>query len=663
MKKIYLLFSLFVFMMPPAHSQEYSYKYGKITNDEINMTVYQKDTTASAVVIYDDGYTKYGVLNNRFQLTTEYKKKIKILKQTGINEANIDIPYYYKSSTSRESIAGIEAFSYTLENAKIVKTKLERKYIFDEEMSDRYRRIKFSIPNVKVGSVIELKFSKSTDLVYGIDPWGIQGDIPVNYSYYEVVIPEYLKFNIDTKGFEKIDVVETSENQQFVLSGSTSANNLLTCTSRYIKFTAKDIPALKDENYVWCVNDFLSGIRFELKATNFPNEFYKPYSQTWEDLEKVLIDETDFGKNLKISNPFKDVMTKELASVTDEKEKIAKIYEFVKNHISWNEKYSFHGNNAKDAVKLRTGDNGQINMILLSALKDAKIKAYPVLISRRSLGRLPFTYASYDQLNTFIVAAETSSGKVYYMDGSAIHGGLNMLPVDLLVDRARIFDNEHTEKWVDITSIERNQKIRTVNVEMNEDGNMSGLLNTVYTYQDAYLYKQQFEAAKDSADFVESFENTNHVNVDTFRVEQKNPMSNIVKEKIFFSKTNESAGEYIYLNPMIFTHLSENEFIQPERKLPIEFNYPSTYMLSCNITLPDNYEVIEIPKSIKLVLNENCKCIYVVKQNANVLNLSYRFDMNQTIFPTTEYQAIREYFGQIATKNQEMLVLKKVTTK
>ena len=47
-------------------------------------------------------------------------------------------------------------------------------------------------------------------------------------------------------------------------------------------------------------------------------------------------------------------------------------------------------------------------------------------------------------------------------------------------------------------------------------------------------------------------------------------MSNIVKEKIFFSKTNESAGEYIYLNPMIFTHLSENEFIQPERKLPID---------------------------------------------------------------------------------------------
>lgn len=662
MKRVSLLLSLFIFIVLTVQAQEYSYKYAKITNDELKMSVYDKDTTASAVVLYDIGNTYYELLNNRFQLVTEYKKKIKILKTTGLDEANVNIPYYYKSSSSRELITNLEAFSYNLENGKVVKTKLEKKYIFDEAINDRYQRLKFSVPNVKVGSVIELKFTKSSDLAYNIDPWGIQGDLPVVYSFYEVKIPDYLKFTIDTKGYEKIEVVETSEGQQFLLQGE-GQNNTLNCTARIIKFTAKDVPALKDENNVWCLNDFLSGVRFELKATNFPNDFYKTYSQTWEDLEKMIKDETDFGTNLKMSNPFRDIMTKELASVTNEKEKIAKIYELLKGLISWNEQYSFYGNKAKDAIKLKTGDNGQINMILLSMLRDAKIKAYPVLLSRRSKGRLPYTYPSYDQLNTFVVAAETTEGKVYYMDGSAIHGGLNMLPLDFLVDRARILDDAHTEKWVDLTSIERNQKIRQINVTMNAEGNMSGFMNTSYTFQHAYLYKQQFEAAKDSAEFFETFANANHIVIDSSKVEQKDKMSNMVNEKIYFSKDNESSGEFIYLNPMIFMHMAENEFLNPERKLPVEFTYPTTYLLTCNISLPENYQVVEIPKSVKMVLNDKCKCVYMVQQNGNSITLSYRYDLNQILFPVTDYKDIREYFGQVVNKNQEMLVLKKVTAK
>lgn len=662
MKRITLVLLLLVVILFSVRAQEYSFKYGKITNDELNMSVYDKDTTASAVVIYDMGNTYYSVSNDRFQVCTDYKKKIKILKTTGLDEANVNIPFYYKSSSSREMITGLEAFSYNVENGKTVKTKLEKNYIFNEVINDKYQRIKFSVPNVKVGSVIEIKFSKTSDLVYNLDPWGIQGDIPVVFSSYEVKIPDYFVYTVETKGYEKIDVAENSEGQQFVLTGG-GTNNTVNCSSRHIVFTAKDVPALKDEKNVWCLNDFLSGVRFELKATNFPGEYYRPYSRTWEELEALIKNETDFGSNMKMSNPFKEIMAKELASVTDEKEKITKIYALLKGLISWNEKYSFYGNKAKEAVKLKTGDNGQINMILLSMLRDAKIKAYPVLLSRRSLGRLPYSYPSFDQLNTFVVAAQTSDGKVHYMDGSAIHGGLNMLPLDFLVDRARILDEGSTEKWADLTSIGKNQRIRQINVKMNDVGNLSGFMNTAYTYQDAYQYKQKFEAAKDSAEFVESLANENHIVVDSFKLEDKQQMSIMLNEKLFFTKENENSGEFIYLNPMIFMHLAENEFLNPERKLPVEFPYSTSYIVNCNITLPENFQVVEMPKSVKMVLNDKCKCVYMVQQNANTITLSYKFDMHQILFPVDNYKDIREFFGQVVTKNHEMLVLKKGTTK
>ncbi len=60
------------------------------------------------------------------------------------------------------------------------------------------------------------------------------------------------------------------------------------------------------------------------------------------------------------------------------------------------------------------GNNAQINGLLLSVLSSSGIKSYPVLLRRRSQGRLPLALPSLDKISTFIVAAETNDGKTYY---------------------------------------------------------------------------------------------------------------------------------------------------------------------------------------------------------------------------------------------------------
>lgn len=643
-------------------SQEISFKYGKISNDELNMTLYPKDSSAAAVVLYEDGYVFYDYTPTvGFKVEQEIKQKIKILKQDGVDEASISIPYYSKNSTDREIVTNLEAIAYNLDNGKITKTKLEKQYIFDEEISKTYRQLKFSIPNVKIGTVIEFKYRKSSTRVYGLPDWQFQREIPVINSNYEVKIPEYFIFNIDTKGYEDIKVVETQDNQMFNLGMDSEGSNTVTCSCRVIKCTAKDVPALKDEENVWCAEDFMSGIRFELNATKFPNDFYKPYSQTWEDLEKFLKTETDMGTNLKMSNPYKDEIKSLLSTVTDENKKIELIYSFIKEHIRWDESYSFYGNRAKEAVKNGTGDNGQINMILISALKDAGITAYPILISRRSQGRLPYTYPSYNKLTTFIVAAQTTDGKTYYMDGSAVYGGLNMLPTNLLVDRGRVFNETSDQKWIDLTKIVRNQQVFLLFSNLDKDGTLTGVLKSGYSNQLAYSYKSKFQNVKDSTDFIEEFQNANQVTIDGFKIEGKEPMSTMVKEELKFTKKIDTSGDYLYINPMLFTHITKNPFTQSERKLPVEFNFPYVYQTSCTLVIPENYKVEEIPKSVKIVLDENKgKCLYQVIQNENTIQLNYRFELNQIIFPQTDYKIIRDFYGQVVNKNIEMIVLKKI---
>ena len=79
MKRVLLITLLLTTLFATSFSQDLSRKYGKVTNYELEMKSYDQDTSAVAVVLYETGYTGYDLLNGRFELYNDIKKKIKIL--------------------------------------------------------------------------------------------------------------------------------------------------------------------------------------------------------------------------------------------------------------------------------------------------------------------------------------------------------------------------------------------------------------------------------------------------------------------------------------------------------------------------------------------------------------------------------------------------------
>lgn len=645
-----------------ANAQDISLKYGKVTNDELKMNVYDKDSSAVAVVLYTDGNAEYeySSTDGGFRIVTSFSKKIKILKQEGLSYASMSIPFHYEANGIKDKITDLDVIAYNLdENGEVVKTKLDKKYIFEEDINSFVKQLKFSVPNVKVGTVIEYKYNHTSRMITNVPDWEIQSGIPVMNSKLEIVIPEYFIFNFDTKGYEHIEVKDVKKNQTFSLD-SRNGVSIVNCVSRDLTFTAKDIPALKNENFVWCLRDFTSGVRFEFSATKFPYDTYRPISQTWPDLEKTLTEKTDFTTNMTISNPYEVEIKALVSNAKDNLEKVNLVYDFIKKRISWNQNYDFYGRNPKDCVKKGTGNNAQINIILMAALKDAGISTHPILISRRNFGRLPFTYPSLNKLNTFIVAAELSDSSVLYMDGSSVFGGPNVLPVELLVDRAYVFKPTYTNKWVDLTNINKNDHKTYTQVSINENGTVKGFTTNTLTNQIAYSFKTNFYSVKDSAEYIDKIQNSGGIEVDSIFFTGKDSTSNKVKEKIYFTKKVEKSGDFMYVNPMIFSQLTKNEFTQTSRKLPVEFSFPFAYTTICSLTIPDGYQVEELPKNMRIILNNNQgSCTYQIAQSGNIIQLRYQFEINQTIFPSTDYSAISNFYGQIATKNTEMVVLKK----
>lgn len=137
--------------------------------------------------------------------------------------------------------------------------------------------------------------------------------------------------------------------------------------------------------------------------------------------------------------------------------------------------------------------------------------------------------------------------------------------------------------------------------------------------------------------------------------------SPLVQETFQFEKQSTTNDQFIYVNPLIFLHVSESPFKQVERKLPVEYPYTSMLTVAVNLTLPEGYTIDEMPKSLQVVMkDQQIKCRYNITQKGNSISINYQFRQNTLLFAPNEYLELKTIWETIAEKNTEMLVLKKV---
>ena len=195
---LFLLLSFYSFSQSKFYSESY-----RVVLADIETNTFEKDTTANALVIYEQGNSY--VDRRDYDLRTEIKHKIKILNQEGFNQANVTIPLYKKDGNSYESVDKIIATTYNMINGKVVKTKLDEKDIFEEEYSENITLVKFTLPNIKAGSVITYSYTLRSPFMFKYKGWEFQGEIPKLYSEYKTSIPGNWLYHIKLVGYKKYD--------------------------------------------------------------------------------------------------------------------------------------------------------------------------------------------------------------------------------------------------------------------------------------------------------------------------------------------------------------------------------------------------------------------------------------------------------------------------
>jgi hypothetical protein len=159
--------------------------FGTIDKADLSMKECEFDKDAEAYKLLSYGDVRYVMTGEDFAIKTERRARVKILKDKGLEQANIKIQYYSKARF--EDVSSITAYTYNLDDAgEIVKTKLEKSSIYNKALNNRVSEISFTMPNVKVGSVIEYRYTDTKKSIASLDDWYFQDDVPTRISMYRI---------------------------------------------------------------------------------------------------------------------------------------------------------------------------------------------------------------------------------------------------------------------------------------------------------------------------------------------------------------------------------------------------------------------------------------------------------------------------------------------
>ena len=638
-----------------AQTLEPNLKWGKPTDAELNMTTYAPDPEAEAVVLCSQTLLRYDLSSGWLKLIRSTKKRIKVLKEEGKDKANGGISYMFNGHRSGECeiLAKLKATAYNMVDGKLVKTKMEGNMVNHEDVTKTLRLTKYTVPQVTVGTVIEVEYEIESDFISHIDDWWAQSEIPVMYTSFDVTVPEYFDFSVEERGSYRLEnkIEDTNMN---MASG-------IQCGGKRYQFFGRNLPALRKKEMLYAPQSYGQHVSMELRAVMIPGRMTKNFTSTWDNVDKQLLDDGEFGVRLG-KNPLKTEMQEAgVADIADPVERIMAIYRLLKDRVKWNDQYTLYAESAGKVLKERTGSNASINFILINMLRDAGFEAYPAVMRSRDKGFLTVARATVKEFNTFVVAVKVGD-KLSYLDGSIEDGWLDVLPDHLLVDRARIVSKDKPTEWVDLRGVSESKSRSMVKGELQADGTLHADIQTKYTGLEAASLRHDFRTATDSATFVSELAQELNCEIESLALTHHHGLGPGVERNMHVTKQYDAAGDIIYLNPWVLNVMSENPLTEEERTLPIEFPYIYTENLASVITLPEGYVVEELPKSL-MIKSEDGKlsCVIASTSDGSTLSSRCQIQVGRLFFTPKEYPFVKSFLDEVYKRLQDVIVIKKVS--
>ncbi|WP_066622324.1 DUF3857 domain-containing protein [Rufibacter roseus] len=618
------------------------------------------------MVLYDYGESAFEFTKGT-QVVFKRTTRIKILKKNGLDQADIFIPFYQKDFQNREEVKDVKGFTYNLENGKVVKVKLDEKSIFEEKQDANWHQKKLTMPNAKVGSVIEISYTIKSDFIENLREWEFQNTIPVMWSEYRVEMVPFFEYTHLLSGFNSFHIkdaqvlhqtkgitYEEKVGYQTVQQRSSMSMQIL-----QYRFVMKDLPAFTEEPYLTSIDDYKSKMEFMLTKIQYPNQEPRYMASNWDGFAKELLKEENFGGQLVSSNFTKKIAEELNVASADSLAKVKKVLAYVQKQMSWDGKNRVYSENIKKAHDSRKGSSADINLLLTALLREVGIEASPMLISTRQHGK-PVTEMPMLSKFNYVVAHVKIGKNTYLLDATEPDVPFGMLPFRCLNGKGWVAELP-SGRWVPIKNSERNVQMVSADLQIMPTGEVVGTMEETFQGISA-LRARSYIRTKGQEEFIKNFSDKGQEWVrQEVKIQNMEKLQEPLKTQYKLTKAGDlQPVQLLYVTPMLNHAETENPFKIAERLYPIDFATPSDEVYVFTFTIPEGYEVEELPQGKNLSLpNNTARFIYAAQIVNGKLQVMSRLNINKEVFGPEEYANLRELYNQLVAKHAEKIVLRK----
>ncbi|MCC3158832.1 DUF3857 domain-containing protein [Hymenobacter sp. 15J16-1T3B] len=655
-------------------------KFGKIDSKDFDKAAFAGDSAANAVILCDYGRSRFDMgSQGGFVLVFDRVIRIKILKKAGYEWGDGAVMLYHKGADT-EKLSNLRGFTYNLgANGEITKDKLETSAVFTEQVTGTLTRRKFTMPNVREGSVVEYAYTVTSDFLFNLQDWTFQHQVPTRWSEYRASIPEYFHYKQLWQGYEPLAVQErTDGSTQFVVRGSggsvggnwttshqgTSSQAVVAQVVNH-RWATQNVPALREEPFMTTARDYVTQINFELEGVKWPNEAYRNVSGTWEKMQMELLNADEFGGQLNRGGFLKAQLSALTAQNPLAADRAAAVHALVRDNVKANGQTSlFSDAGIRKAWDQHQGNAADVNLLLIAALREAGLRAYPVILSTREHGRVDTNFPLLTRFNYVVAAVQLNDSTQVLADATEPFAPFGMLPAACLSSQSqgRLIQDAAHGSWVELNSPFRHVSYRSAQLTLDERGNLSGKLRDE---QGGYRALQQRADLRQQGEkkYVENLlKQQQGWKIDKFAFQNTTTLTKPLMLDLDLRVPSEAEQPLgtIYLSLLQTLNEATNPFRLADRRFPVDFGARREETSMVTLALPAGYTVEEMPKNAVIDLpNGGGRFLFSVTPVGNSLQIMSRMTLNRSMYLADEYASLREFYERMLAKQAEKIVLKR----
>ncbi len=582
------------------------------------------------------------------------KIKIKILKEAGLEYANFKIPIYIEGNIG-EKFELLSATTYNIEEGKLKKTELDRNKIFDEKKNSLWMDKKFTMPDARVGSIIEVEYKITTPYFFNMGTWEFQKEIPVVYSKLNYKAIPYYTYTYIAVGLKSLDEANSK-----VLNKEHVFLNAKYKEVEYV-FGMKNIPAFKDEEFLTSPRDYMQALNFQLSEMHYISGGSRKIMSTWPQLCDEFLKHPDFGKYIKASEKEgKKVLPALQLNGVSEEEQIKIIVLYIKSMYSWNGSYGKYAReNLSSFLKNKTGNAANINLFLIGLLKAAGLEVSPVIISTRNNGAISKSHP-FESFFNYVIAMVTINGEEHYIDATDPLLYFNQLP-GLCVNVEGLVIKPKTEEWTTIYQKETSLLEKDFEIKITPEERKLEV-NCIYTASGNEAYQYRKRKARSTDSLSEYLKKNNNIDVTgDIQIMNAEEPDKPFKFLFNFDTSTEGTDTKLFINPFCGIALPYNPFKQNERSSPVDLMFLIGERYISTIEIPEGYAIEFLPKS-RNISNNILSFNYDIEEKDNKIIINSGYFFNKVIYAPAEYDPLKTLMALIVDKLSEKIVLTKATS-